>query len=273
MGAGRTALRGCDGRDGRVPGRGLVPRRRSAGHQDPPDERTGPVRVRPDSTASASGPPSACVEAQEKAVPRDGLRMGSGEWIRTTDLRVMSPTSYRCSTPRRTHAVYTMRQSSRAIPRSRGDRMALAPAYFPTAKTAISSALERFTAVFGMGTGGTTPLSPPRPSGRRATQAEQASSKKRKWILPARCSERSGREPSAISNGQLHWLPSFHLRPINLVIFQGPYPVNPVGSLIFRRASHLDAFSAYPFRTSATQQCPWRNNWYTGGPSIPVLSY
>ena len=26
---------------------------------------------------------------------------GSGEWIRTTDLRVMSPTSYHCSTPRR----------------------------------------------------------------------------------------------------------------------------------------------------------------------------
>jgi hypothetical protein len=27
------------------------------------------------------------------------LENSSGEWIRTTDLRVMSPTSYRCSTP------------------------------------------------------------------------------------------------------------------------------------------------------------------------------
>ena len=32
--------------------------------------------------------------------------------------------------------------------------------------TPVSWALERFTAVFGMGTGGTTPLSPPGPVGR-----------------------------------------------------------------------------------------------------------
>ena len=80
-------------------------------------------------------------------------------------------------------------------------------------------------------------------------------------------------EPSAISNAQLRTLLCFHVRPINLVIFQGPYPVDPVGSLIFRRASHLDAFSAYPFRTSATRRCRWHDNRYTGGPSIPVLSY
>ena len=29
------------------------------------------------------------------------LENSSGEWIRTTDLRVMSPTSYHCSTPHR----------------------------------------------------------------------------------------------------------------------------------------------------------------------------
>ena len=34
--------------------------------------------------------------------------------------------------------------------------------------TPVSWALERFTAVFGMGTGGTTPLSPPGPIGRHA---------------------------------------------------------------------------------------------------------
>ena len=36
--------------------------------------------------------------------------------------------------------------------------------------------------------------------------------------------ERSRREPSAISNAQLHRLPCFHVRPIDLVIYQGPYP-------------------------------------------------
>ena len=39
------------------------------------------------------------------------------------------------------------------------------------------------------------------------------------------------------------------------------------------RASHLDAFSAYLCQTSATQRCPWRDNWHTGGLSTLVLSY
>src|SRR3979490_2552234 len=37
----------------------------------------------------------------KRAVRYERLWFGSGEWIRTTDLRVMSPTSYHCSTPRR----------------------------------------------------------------------------------------------------------------------------------------------------------------------------
>jgi len=40
-----------------------------------------------------------------------------------------------------------------------------------------------------------------------------------------------------------------HPRPINQVVYLGSYPVNPVGDLILEWASHLDAFSAYPFRT------------------------
>ena len=82
-----------------------------------------------------------------------------------------------------------------------------------------------------------------------------------------------GEEPSTIRTTTLQLLPAVHGWPINLVVYQGSYPVSPVGCLIFRRASHLDAFSAYPCRTSATQRCLWRDNWYTGGPSIPVLSY
>ena len=35
-----------------------------------------------------------------------GVSKGSGGWIRTTDLRVMSPTSCHCSTPRRSGARY-----------------------------------------------------------------------------------------------------------------------------------------------------------------------
>ena len=56
-------------------------------------------------------------------------------------------------------------------------------------------------------------------------------------------------KPSTISTAQLHWLPSFHMPPIKQVISLRSYPVNPVGNLISRLASHLDAFSAYPNRT------------------------
>ena len=36
------------------------------------------------------------------------LENSSGEWIRTTDLRVMSPTSCHCSTPHRMLGYYTI---------------------------------------------------------------------------------------------------------------------------------------------------------------------
>ena len=47
--------------------------------------------------------------------------------------------------------------------------------------------------------------------------------------------------------GSVHYC--LHLRPINPVVYWGPYPVNPVGNLILKRASRLDAFSGYHFRT------------------------
>ena len=56
-------------------------------------------------------------------------------------------------------------------------------------------------------------------------------------------------KPSTISTAQLHRLPGFHMPPIEQVISLRSYPVDPVGNLILRRASHLDAFSAYPNRT------------------------
>jgi hypothetical protein len=56
-------------------------------------------------------------------------------------------------------------------------------------------------------------------------------------------------KPSTISTAWLHPLPGFHVPPIKQVVSLRSYPVNPVGNLISRRASHLDAFSAYPNRT------------------------
>ncbi len=48
----------------------------------------------------------------------------------------------------------------------------------------------------------------------------------------------------AISTGQLHGLPRFHPRPINVVVFHGSRR-----DLVLRGASRLDAFSGYPVRT------------------------
>ena len=56
-------------------------------------------------------------------------------------------------------------------------------------------------------------------------------------------------KPSTISTAQLHPSPDFHMPPIKQVVSLRSYPVNPVGNLISRKASHLDAFSAYPHRT------------------------
>src|SRR5690349_16684989 len=55
--------------------------------------------------------------------------------------------------------------------------------------------------------------------------------------------------PRPISTGLLRVSPPFQIRPINLVVYQGSYPLEEVGELILRSASRLDAFSGYPVRT------------------------
>src|SRR4051794_14676420 len=97
-----------------------------------------------------------CVLTKKDRSRRTVQVSGSGEWIRTTDLRVMSPTSYHCSTPRR------LRESIDGTPaamplvwRPNGPGTGL---FSRGLGTPVSWALERFTTVFGMGTGGATPL-------------------------------------------------------------------------------------------------------------------
>ena len=55
--------------------------------------------------------------------------------------------------------------------------------------------------------------------------------------------------PRTISTSLLQALLLFQIWPINLVVFQGSYPLKEVGELILRPASRLDAFSGYPIRT------------------------
>ena len=55
--------------------------------------------------------------------------------------------------------------------------------------------------------------------------------------------------PRIISTGLLHALLRFHIRPINLVVYQDPYSLEGMGGFISRLASRLDAFSGYPIQT------------------------
>src|SRR6266566_7111193 len=75
-------------------------------------------------------------------------------------------------------------------------------------------------------------------------------------------------KPSTVSTAQLHPSPDFHMRPIKQVVSLRSYPVDPVGNLISRRASHLDAFSAYPNRTWLPSGAPGGT---TGTPAVRPL--
>ena len=54
--------------------------------------------------------------------------------------------------------------------------------------------------------------------------------------------------PRPISTAPLSTSLRLHSRPINLVVFEGPY-LSPMGGLILEGASRLDAFSVYPCQT------------------------
>ena len=74
-----------------------------------------------------------------------------------------------------------------------------------------------------------------------------------------------------ISIGQLNALLHLHLRPINVVVSHGSYHKWRKSLLVGGFA--LRCFQRLSRPYVATQQCPWQNNWYTRGMSIPVLSY
>ena len=79
-----------------------------------------------------------------------------------------------------------------------------------------------------------------------------------------------------ISTGRLSPLPGLHLRPIDPVVHWGPSTAPPGGAV--RRPGlgggfPLRCLQRLPFPDVANQRCPWRDNWRTRGPSVPVLSY
>jgi hypothetical protein len=117
------------------------------------------------------------------------------------------------------------------------------------ASLAVPSALEGLTSGFGMGPGVSPSLWPPRRcgviwpvvvavspephSGRVACMFAVGVGQALGRLVPVSCTP-CGASTSGLSTQSSGW---------------GPYPVVPVGGLVLRRASRLDAFSGYPFRT------------------------
>ena len=113
----------------------------------------------------------------------------------------------------------------------------------------LQSALRSLTSVFGMGTGVSFLLSPPHYLIIWVSVAHSKLDLKKivvpyqVFILPFWLSPRS------ISISPLRTSLHFHSWPIYLIISQGSYFLKEMGNLILRWASHLDAFSVYPFPT------------------------
>ena len=87
------------------------------------------------------------------------------------------------------------------------------------ASRAVPSALKGLTSVFGMGTGVTPSLSPPKIG--LANYLTICLREKRRTIGLDLCELFCGQATRSISTGKLSALPHLHIRPINLVVYKG----------------------------------------------------
>ena len=78
--------------------------------------------------------------------------------------------------------------------------------------------------------------------------------------------------PRPISDSQLHTLLYFHLCPIYLMFSKGSYRIPP-GISHLKGGFTLRCLQRLSLPDLATRPCPWQDNRYTRGQSIPVLSY
>ena len=134
--------------------------------------------------------------------------------------------------------------------------------------------------MFGMGTGVAPPAMPPGiglSHRSRCTDAPDTETLERSQTLLSHRSvmlrKNRGQAARAISTGQLNALRRLHLRPINLVIFQGPSEGLRPGRSHLQAGFALRCLQRLSLPDIATQRCSWRNSWHTSGPSTPVLSY
>ena len=78
---------------------------------------------------------------------------------------------------------------------------------------------------------------------------------------------------SSISTGQLNALLRLHIRPINLVVFQGTLALVVLTKPDLGEGFTLICFQRLSFPKLAIQPCRWRDNWNTRASSFQILSY
>ena len=88
-----------------------------------------------------------------------------------------------------------------------------------------------------------------------------------------RVSLENGQASRRISTGRLNGSPRFHLRPIEVVVFNLPSGGLRPGRSCLGGGLALRCFQRLSVPHIATQRCRWRDNWNTRGASFPVLSY
>ena len=82
-----------------------------------------------------------------------------------------------------------------------------------------------------------------------------------------------GQASRVISTAQLHMSPCFHLPPINVLVSYDPSGCLRIGNAHLGGGFPLRCFQRLSLPNVATRPCHWRDNRYTSGWSIPVLSY
>ena len=83
----------------------------------------------------------------------------------------------------------------------------------------------------------------------------------------------NGQASRGISTAPLRMSPCFHVPPIDVLVSYGPSEGLRPGSAHLGRGFPLRCFQRLSRPDVATRRCPWRDNRYTSGRSIPVLSY
>ena len=82
-----------------------------------------------------------------------------------------------------------------------------------------------------------------------------------------------GQASRLISTSQLKLSLALHIWPIDLVIFQEPLGALWLGKSHLVEGFTLRCLQRFSLPDVATRRYRWRDNRYTRGPSIPVLSY